>query len=80
MPSDGNPSPRDVTVVPIHTEHIRLDQLLKVAGVVQMGGEAKMRVQGGEVMVNGLVETRRGRKLRAGDVVEMGGRQLAVTK
>jgi ribosome-associated protein len=66
--------------VPIRTDWIRLDQLLKLAGAVQVGGEAKLRVQAGEVTVNGEVETRRGRKLRPGDVVETGGERLVVSK
>lgn len=57
---------------------IRLDQLLKLTGVVSSGGQAKALVQGGEVKVNGEVDTRRGRKLRAGDSVEVYGQTLAV--
>lgn len=57
---------------------IRLDQFLKLKGLTQSGGEAKHRIQGGEVLVNGEVETRRGRKLAAGDVVEAFGEKLAV--
>jgi ribosome-associated protein len=52
---------------------IRLGQFLKLAGLVDTGGEAKMRVQGGEVRVNGEVETRRGRQLAQGDMVELDG-------
>ncbi|MFA5507432.1 MAG: RNA-binding S4 domain-containing protein [Vulcanimicrobiota bacterium] len=48
---------------------IRLDQFLKLAGLVGTGGEAKALIQDGAVTVNGEVETRRGRKLQAGDVV-----------
>jgi ribosome-associated protein len=48
---------------------IKLDQFLKWQGIVQTGGEAKVRIQGGEVSVNGMVETRRGRKLVTGDRV-----------
>jgi ribosome-associated protein len=58
------------TDVAVRGEFIRLDQFLKLAGAVQGGGEAKARVQAGEVRVNGEVERRRGRKLRAGDEVE----------
>ncbi len=47
----------------------RLDQLLKFAGLVSTGGEAKARIQSGEVEVNGMVERRRGYKLKEGDVV-----------
>lgn len=48
-----------------------LGQALKLGNVVGSGGEAKVLIQDGEVTVNGEVETRRGRKLEAGDVVEV---------
>ena len=48
---------------------IKLDQFLKWQGIVQTGGEAKLRIKDGEVTVNGEVETRRGRKLVEGDRV-----------
>ena len=51
---------------------ITLGQALKAANLVGSGGEAKVLIQGGEVRVNGEVETRRGRKLDEGDVVEVG--------
>lgn len=57
---------------------IRLGQMLKLAGMVENGGEAKLRIQGGEVRVNGQVETRRGRQLQQGDRVEFAGRQVEV--
>ena len=50
-----------------------LGQALKASNLVGSGGEAKVLIQGGEVRVNGEVETRRGRRLRSGDVVEVGG-------
>ncbi|MEO0406081.1 MAG: RNA-binding S4 domain-containing protein [Cyanobacteria bacterium P01_A01_bin.135] len=50
---------------------IKLGQFLKIRQVVQTGGQAKMLVQSGEVMVNGVVETQRGRKLFPGDRVEV---------
>ena len=53
---------------------IRLDQFLKWQALVSTGGEAKQRIQGGEVRVNGFQEIRRGRKLRPGDRVELAGR------
>ena len=49
-------------------EYITLDALMKAAGLAGTGGEAKVRIQGGEVKVNGEVETRRGRKLRGGEM------------
>ncbi|MFM2079732.1 MAG: hypothetical protein RLZZ219_414 [Cyanobacteriota bacterium] len=52
---------------------IRLDQFLKWQGLVFTGGEAKLRIQGGEVRVNGFQETQRGRRLRPGDRVELAG-------
>lgn len=48
---------------------LKLDQFLKWAGAVESGGQAKMVIQAGQVMVNGEVENRRGRKLRKGDSV-----------
>jgi len=57
---------------------IKLDQFLKLAGAVATGGQAKLLIQGGEVRVNGGVETRRGRKLRAGDLVELDGESFLV--
>jgi ribosome-associated protein len=59
-------------------EFIKLDQFLKLAQVVQTGGEAKVLIQSGQVRVNGAVETRRGRKLRPGDVVVVDGEELVV--
>ena len=50
-------------------ETIKLDQFLKLAQIVDSGGQAKHLIQAGFVRVNGEVETRRGRKLRHGDVV-----------
>ena len=67
-----------MTDVVIRTEQIRLDQFLKLAGAVAAGGEAKHLVQSGEVTVNGERETRRGRKLRAGDAVQLGERVFRV--
>lgn len=59
-------------------ETIKLEQFLKLAQVTATGGQAKALIQSGQVRVNGLVETRRGRKLRPGDRVEIGGEVLIV--
>jgi ribosome-associated protein len=64
--------------IPIETETIRLSQLLKLANVVQDGGEAKFRISNDEVRVNGAVENRRGRKLRTDDRVEFDGETYEV--
>lgn len=57
---------------------ITLGQALKAANVVGTGGEAKVLIQTGEVRVNGKVETRRGLKLRRGDVIEVEDERLEV--
>jgi ribosome-associated protein len=57
-----------------------LGQALKVASLVGSGGEAKVMIQAGEVLVNGEVETRRGRQLEQGDVVEVGEERLEVAR
>ena len=57
---------------------MKLDQYLKWKGWVFTGGEAKQRIQTGEVRVNGVVETRRGRQLVAGDRVVLDGEESVV--
>ena len=59
-------------------DHITLDALLKAAGLASSGGDAKTLIQQGGVRVNGEVDLRRGRKLRAGDEVDVGGRRVAL--
>ena len=62
------PDPVDV---PIRDESIRLAQFLKLAGLVESGGEARPVIQDGRVRVNGEIETRRGRQLVKGDLVSV---------
>jgi ribosome-associated protein len=57
---------------------ITLGQALKAANIIGTGGEAKILIQGGEVRVNGEIETRRGRKLHEGDVVEVWEERLEI--
>lgn len=64
--------------IEIQTEYIKLDSFLKLANVVESGGEAKAAVQSGDVIVNGEVCTMRGKKLRPGDMVEFAGERLCV--
>jgi ribosome-associated protein len=66
-PTDGAPR-----------EHIELQQALKLANIVESGGQAKHMIQGGEVKVNGEVETRRRRKIYAGDVIEVDGEEYHI--
>lgn len=64
--------------ITITTEYIKLQDLLKFAGVVYTGGEAKVLIQEGVVTVNGEVCTQRGKKLRQGDRVQLGDVTLNV--
>lgn len=57
---------------------IQLDQFLKWKGLVSTGGQAKLAIQAGQVLVNGAVETRRKKKLKAGDKVTFAGRTFVV--
>ena len=58
--------------LPEKKQKLRLDQFLKLKGLVGTGGEAKVRIQSGEVLLNGEVCTQRGRGLQVGDVIELG--------
>lgn len=62
----------------IDTEFIKLDNLLKYAGAVETGGQAKLEVQSGNVKYNGEVCTQRGKKVRNGDTVEIDGKIFEV--
>ncbi|KKE98762.1 RNA-binding S4 domain-containing protein [Mycolicibacterium obuense] len=68
----------DVHDVPIRDETIRLGQFLKLANLIDTGADAKGAIADGLVSVNDAVETRRGRQLRAGDVVTFGGQSARV--
>lgn len=68
-------APRDVT---IRDESIRLGQFLKLADLIDNGAEVKPLMVQGLVLVNGEVETRRGRQLAKGDVVTLGGQTVRV--
>lgn len=57
---------------------IQLDQFLKLKGLVPTGGQAKILIQGGGVRVNGVIETRRKKKLSPGDVIEFFGKEVIV--
>jgi ribosome-associated protein len=65
--------------VAIDREPIELHQLLKLAELVASGGEAKFAIVQGQVRVNGQVETRKRKKIMAGDLVEFAGARLRVT-
>lgn len=64
----------------IHTDFIKLDAMLKFAGLVETGGEAKLLIQQGQVKVNGEVCTMRGKKLHPGDEVTFMANTWRVTE
>jgi ribosome-associated protein len=66
--------------ITIKDEFIKLGQALKLAGLVESGVDAKFVVQDGQVLVNGEVDDRRGRKLYPGDVFEFEGTKVEVRK
>ncbi len=57
---------------------LSLNDALKLSGLAETGGQAKLLIQSGQVKVNGEVETRRKRKIRAGDVIEVDGEEFEV--
>jgi len=65
--------------ITIRTEYIKLQDLLKLANLVETGGEAKERVQNGEVLVNGEVCTMRGKKMRPGDIATIDGQDCTAS-
>ena len=67
-----------VREVEIREDMIRLGQFLKLADLVDYGSDARPLVQDGQVLVNGEVETRRGRQLRKGDTVTLGDQTVQV--
>jgi ribosome-associated protein len=66
--------------VPIGEDMIRLGQFLKLADLIDTGGEGKVLIASGDVTVNGEVDLRRGRQLRPGDVVTVQGRSARVVR
>ena len=70
----------ETTEIQIHTEFIKLQDLLKFAGAVETGGDAKLIIQEGRVTVNGEVCTMRGKKLRTGDRATIDGQLELVVR
>ena len=64
--------------VEIRSEPVELYKILKFEGLVSSGGEAKMVIDSGAVMVNGAVETRKRKKIVAGDTIEFMSEQFAI--
>jgi ribosome-associated protein len=67
-------------MVRITTEYITLQQFLKLAGIAQTGGEAKIMVKQIDILVNGEKENRRGRKLYPGDEVRIDNKSYMVSR
>ena len=64
--------------ITLKDEFIKLGQALKAAGLVESGAEAKEVIQEGKVLVNGEIESRRGKKLYAGDLVTFNGEEIKI--
>jgi ribosome-associated protein len=73
-----NPADDGAIIAEPYQRGLKLDQYLKWRGLVATGGEAKLRIQRGDVRVNGVIETRRGHRLNPGDVVHLDGLDLNV--
>ena len=66
--------------VDINKEPVELFKILKFEGLVSTGGEAKLVIGDGQVLVNGIVETQRRKKIMHGDVIEFRGERLQVRR
>lgn len=78
QPTNNQPETPAENLPEKDAEYIKLDQFLKLAKVVQSGGEAKHLIKSGFVLVNGQEESRRGRKLYDGDEVDIEGEKYIV--
>lgn len=67
-----------MVIINLREDFIKLGQALKAAGLVESGVDAKFVIQDGLVKVNGSVETQRGKKLVAGDIVEFDGEKIKI--
>ncbi|MCR5078646.1 MAG: RNA-binding S4 domain-containing protein [Bacilli bacterium] len=68
------------TEIKISTEYITLGQLLKFAGIVDRGSDSKIFLLENEVIIDGVQDNRRGRKLRGGETLEIGGNTYKVVR
>jgi len=67
-----------MVIINLREDFIKLGQALKAAGLVESGVDAKFVIQDGLVKVNGSIETQRGKKLVAGDIVEFDGEKIKI--
>ena len=71
---------KKTTELIINTEYITLGQFLKLADIIQSGGEAKLFLAQNEVEIDGISDNRRGRKLRGGEVIEILGQKYEIKR
>ena len=71
---------KKTTEITINTEYITLGQFLKLADIVQSGGEAKSFLAENEVEIDGISDNRRGRKLRGGEIIEILGQKYEIKR
>ena len=71
---------KKTTEITINTEYITLGQFLKLADIIQSGGEAKSFLAQNEVEIDGVLDNRRGRKLRGGEIIEILGQKYEIKR
>ena len=71
---------KKTTEIIINTEYITLGQFLKLADIIQSGGEAKSFLAQNEVEIDGISDNRRGRKLRGGEMIEILGQKYEIKR
>ncbi len=71
---------KKTTEITINTEYITLGQFLKLADIIQSGGEAKSFLAQNEVEIDGISDNRRGRKLRGGEIIEILGQKYEIKR
>lgn len=71
---------KKTTEILITTDYITLGQFLKLADIIESGGEAKMFLAQNTILIDGMPDNRRGRKLRGGEIVEIDGQKFEIKK
>ena len=71
---------KKTTEITINTEYITLGQFLKLADIIQSGGEAKSFLAQNKVEIDGISDNRRGRKLRGGEIIEILGQKFVIKR
>jgi len=77
-PANNTASTAPARQINIHTEPVELYKILKFEGMVGSGAEAKAAVAGGQVLLNGEIETQKRKKVRSGDTVEFASEKLLI--